>query len=305
MKTIRYMHPVDGSVHLGIVVGDDVYSVTDKVASWTDPVPMWQALRALQLDMRSVEERLCVGDSLSYRNLTGEGRLLPPVLAPEVWASGVTYERSRVARNAETQLQDSVYDRVYTATRPELFFKATAERLVPPGQSLKLRSDSAWMVPEPELSVIISSQGDIIGYTIGNDLSSRDIEGENPLYLPQAKIFAASCSLGPALVWCDPAVDPLAWEIEMRIERAGDTVFLGNVALTQLRRPLSELVSYLLRDNPILDGTALMTGTGIVPPDEFTLQPGDVVAIEIQAIGQLVNPISAQGTRAVAMEAGV
>ncbi|GMA58752.1 hypothetical protein GCM10025858_32550 [Alicyclobacillus sacchari] len=224
--------------------------------------------------------------------------------APEVWASGVTYERSRVARNAETQLQDSVYDRVYNAPRPELFFKATAERLVPPGQSLKLRSDSTWMVPEPELCLVLSREGDVIGYTIGNDLSSRDIEGENPLYLPQAKIFAASCSLGPALLWSDPTVEPLAWEIDMRIERAGQTVFAGSISLTQLRRPLSQLIRFLLRDNPIFDGTALMTGTGIVPPDEFTLQPDDIVAIEVQAIGQLVNPISTQRAHRATMETG-
>jgi len=218
--------------------------------------------------------------------------LLPPVQAPEVWAAGVTYERSKEARNSETRLAESVYDRVYDAARPELFFKATARRVTAPGAPLRLRSDSVWMVPEPELALVLAADGAIIGYTIGNDMSSRDIEGENPLYLPQAKIFNGACSFGPTLLLADETIDPYDMEIHLRIVRAGETVFADTTSTTKLRRKFDELVAYLLRDNEIESGTVLFTGTGIVPPDEFTLQAGDRVDVEIGSIGVLSNPIA-------------
>ncbi|WP_051344326.1 fumarylacetoacetate hydrolase family protein [Alicyclobacillus herbarius] len=295
IRTLRFYHPVDNQVHLGLLEGDDVYSITSHIPEWTCPVKMWRVLRVLNIPCVDAMEKFRQGPPLSFTELERQGRLLPPVECTEVWASGVTYERSRDARNAETQLQDSVYDRVYAAARPELFFKSTYRRLVAPERPLNLRSDSRWMVPEPELSVVVSREGDIIGWTIGNDLSSRDIEGENPLYLPQAKVFANSCALGPVLLWNTGAERPQDWQVTMTIHRDGATVFSGNIGIQQLRRDVEELISYLLRDNPILDGTVLMTGTGIVPPDEFTLAPGDVVEISIDNIGTLCNPVARAG----------
>jgi 2-dehydro-3-deoxy-D-arabinonate dehydratase len=294
IRTIRFRDPGCGQVHLGVVHEDQVYSVTDLVPSWNDPISVWSACKALHLSPEDAFARIQTGSAktVPLETLTAAGALLPPVDAEEVWAAGVTYERSREARNAETKLQDSVYDRVYAAERPEIFFKATSRRVVPPGQPLGLRSDSSWMVPEPELAVVISASGDVIGWTLGNDLSSRDIEGENPLYLPQAKVFSRSCSLGPALVWNTGYEIPSEWTITLTIRRGTETAFTGSVSLRQLRRSIEELVSYLCRDNPVPDGTVLMTGTGIVPPDAFTLQPGDIVEIGLQEIGVLCNPIA-------------
>ena len=294
MKTIRYLNPQSREVHLGIVQRDEVYSVTRHVPQWTDPLPMWCALRALGISPEAAALRFAQGESLFYASLEADGLLLPPVHAEEVWAAGVTYERSRVARNAETKILDSVYDRVYEAERPELFFKATANRVVPPGQGLGLRSDSTWMVPEPELSLVLSAAGEIVGWTIGNDLSSRDIEGDNPLYLPQAKVFSRSCSLGPILLWNSDEVSDLStWDIELHIERGGTNVYSDVVSFRQFHRSFQELIGYLRRDNPIPDGTVLMTGTGLVPPDDFTLEVGDKIHIRIDAIGTLFNPIVA------------
>ncbi|KPV40809.1 fumarylacetoacetate hydrolase family protein [Alicyclobacillus ferrooxydans] len=292
MKTIRYLDPQSRQVQLGIVERDEVYSVTRQVPQWTDPLPMWYAFRALGVSPDAGAQRFLQGSSLSFASLEEEGLLLPPVHSEEVWAAGVTYERSRAARNAETKITDSVYDRVYEAERPELFFKATAQRVVPPGQELGLRCDSTWMVPEPELSLVLSRGGEIVGWTVGNDLSSRDIEGDNPLYLPQAKVFHRSCSFGPVLLWnSDEVSDPASWNIQLQIERGGTVVYSDVVSFGQFRRSFKELIGYLRRDNPIPDGTVLMTGTGLVPPDDFTLQPGDDIKIRIDAIGILHNPI--------------
>lgn len=293
VKTLRYFDPESGQVQLGLVREGNVYSITRQVPDWTDPLPMWRALRALSIPTLEAAEKLAQGPTVAYETLQQEGLLLPPVAAKEVWAAGVTYERSREARNAETQLQDSVYDRVYAAERPELFFKATGERVTAPGQALYLRSDSWWMVPEPELSLVVTGGGAVIGWTVGNDLSSRDIEGQNPLYLPQAKVFRGSCSVGPVLLWNTGAENPREWTIDMSIRRGDRPVFSGSVALSQFKRRFEDLVAYLLRDNPIPDGTVLMTGTGIVPPNDFTLEAGDVVEISVSGIGILRNPIHA------------
>lgn len=292
MKTIRYRDPLRETAQLGLLLSDEVYSITDVVPQWNDPVGMWYALRAFGLSPEDVIPRFTNQAPKSYRALQQSRLLLPPVRGEEVWAAGVTYERSRQARNAETRLSDSVYDRVYDAVRPELFFKATANRVVSPGQPLRLRTDSEWMVPEPELAVVLSAGGDVIGYTVANDLSSRDIEGENPLYLPQAKVFQQSCSFGPVLLWNTPAAgNPAEWMIELTIERDNAVAFQDRVSFSQFRRSFRHLIDYLRKDNPIPDGTVLMTGTGIVPPDEFTLRPGDRVSISINSIGTLTNPI--------------
>ncbi|MEA3208159.1 MAG: 2-dehydro-3-deoxy-D-arabinonate dehydratase [Chthoniobacter sp.] len=218
--------------------------------------------------------------------------LLAPIQSQEVWAAGVTYLRSRDARIEESKDSGggSFYDRVYDAERPEIFFKATPHRVVGPGGPLTLRSDSKWNVPEPELTLALSRQGRIFGYTIGNDLSSRDIEGENPLYLPQAKVWSACCALGPGLVVREPL--PRETTIEIEISRGGATVFRGATALDQMKRTLPELAGFLFRDNAFPHGCYLLTGTGTVPPNDFTLASGDNMSIAIAGLGTLQNRIA-------------
>ncbi len=216
--------------------------------------------------------------------------LMAPIGAQEVWAAGVTYMRSKVARLAESGEAGGgdFYDRVYLAERPELFFKAASHRVVGPGQDVRVRSDSSWSVPEPELALAINARGQIIGYTIGNDMSARDIEGENPLYLPQAKVYDGCCALGPSLLITS---EPLPSEtfIRLEIRRGGSMVFEGETSLASMKRTPDELVEFLFRDNSFPVGCYLLTGTGIVPPDDFTLSAGDRIRIAIDPIGMLEN----------------
>jgi 2-dehydro-3-deoxy-D-arabinonate dehydratase len=218
-----------------------------------------------------------------------DGAIEAPIEGQEVWAAGVTYQRSREAR-AEESVDADPYDRVYTAARPELFFKATPNRVRGPGQKVTIRADSSWDVPEPELAVVCNSRGEVIGYTIGNDVSSRSIEGENPLYLPQAKVYDGSCSLGPAiaLAW---DFDPADKTIGLEIRRGGSLLFESETSTAALRRSIPELVEYLYRHQRFKSGCILLTGTGIVPPREFTLEPGDEVTIRIEGIGMLHNEV--------------
>jgi 2-dehydro-3-deoxy-D-arabinonate dehydratase len=219
-------------------------------------------------------------------------QILAPIGNQEVWAAGVTYFRSRSARMAESKDAGGgdFYDRVYTADRPELFFKATASRVAGPGSNVRIRSDAKWSVPEPELTLLINPRGQIIGYTAGNDMSSRDIEGENPLYLPQAKVYDRSCALGPCiLVSSDPL--PATTPIRIEILRGASAAFSGATTLAELKRKPADLAAYLFRENTFPFGAFLMTGTGIVPPDEFTLAPGDKVRITIDPIGTLENDV--------------
>ena len=220
------------------------------------------------------------------------GKPLAPIGSQEVWAAGVTYRRSREARMEEARAAGGgdFYDRVYDAERPELFFKATPHRVAGPGESVVIREDSKWSVPEPELTLLITPSGKITGYTIGNDMSSRDIEGENPLYLPQAKVYDRSCALGPCiLVSNDPL--PAATEIVLQIRRAGQPAFTGSTTLASLKRDPASLVHYLFRHNSFPHGCFLLTGTGIVPPDSFALQHGDEIDITIAPIGTLTNHV--------------
>ncbi len=219
-------------------------------------------------------------------------RLLAPIVSQEVWAAGVTYYRSRTARMAESHDAgaDNFYDRVYTAERPELFFKSTAHRVAGPGQSVRIRRDSKWNVPEPELALVITREQKIVGYTIGNDMSSRDIEGENPLYLPQAKVYDRSCALGPCIL-VTKEIPGSSTEISLEILRSGGRVFAGSTTLAQLKRTPDSLVEFLYRDNSFPQGCILLTGTGIVPPDDFTLQSGDEIRIAIDSIGTLENVV--------------
>ncbi|HUK47478.1 MAG TPA: fumarylacetoacetate hydrolase family protein [Terriglobales bacterium] len=247
-------------------------------------------------------DELITGDDLAgwLRDVIGNSRaadsapstdgLLAPIGSQEVWAAGVTYHRSRDARIEESEPAGGgdFYDRVYQAERPELFFKATPHRVAGPGAKVAIRRDAKWSVPEPELALMVSPRGKILGYTVGNDMSSRDIEGENPLYLPQAKVYDRSCALGPCvLVASDPL--PRTTEIWLEILRNGKTAFTGRTTLNELKRDPETLVDYLFRDNSFPNGCFLLTGTGIVPPDSFTLAHDDEIRISIEGIGTLTN----------------
>ena len=254
------------------------------------PLPSWDAL---------VTHDDLYGYLLSIVNKSDSAedfesaKILAPIGSQEVWAAGVTYFRSRSARMEESKTAGGgdFYDRVYSAERPELFFKSTPNRVAGPGEDVRIRRDSSWSVPEPELTLLINHRGQIIGYTAGNDMSSRDIEGENPLYLPQAKVYAGSCALGPCvLIGSEPL--PTSTPIRLEIVRDGRTEFAGATTLAELKRAPSTLVEYLFRDNSFPFGAFLMTGTGIVPPDTFTLASGDRIRITIDPIGTLENKVS-------------
>ncbi len=218
------------------------------------------------------------------------GAALAPVSRQEVWAAGVTYYASRQARVEESEKAADVYEQVYDAARPELFYKSAPERVVGPGGEVRIRADSRWNVPEPELTLAISAESRLFGYTIGNDMSSRDIEGENPLYLPQAKVYDGSAALGPELLVTDQPLDP-GTAIGMRIERADTTVFSGSTTVSQIKRPFDELIDYLTREITFEHGCYLMTGAGVVPHSDFTLQQRDIVTISINGIGALTNVV--------------
>lgn len=226
------------------------------------------------------------------RNSLSDSEILAPIGSQEVWAAGVTYFRSRDARMEESKSAGGgdFYDRVYSAERPELFFKATSSRVVGHGGQVAIRKDAKWSVPEPELVLLISPKGKILGYTIGNDMSSRDIEGENPLYLPQAKVYHRSCALGPGILVASEPM-PRTTKIRLEISRQGNDLFSGYVALSAIKRELTTLAEFLYRDNVFPSGSFLFTGTGIVPPDSFTLQVGDEIRIAIDGIGTLVNTV--------------
>ena len=246
---------------------------------------------ALQLPVENLLSTLrAIGEddhtSVPFEN----GALKAPIDRQEVWAAGVTYLRSRDARMEESNQKD-VYDRVYEADRPELFLKATPNRVSGPGEPVAIRGDSGWDVPEPELALVVNSRGELVGYTIGNDVSSRTIEGENPLYLPQAKVYSRCAALGPLIVTVDELADASNLEIQLTIQRNGGELFNGSTATSQMHRTLPDLITYLMRNNEFPAGVFLMTGTGIVPPSEFTLQDGDEVTIRIEQIGSLVNPV--------------
>ena len=261
----------------------------------------------LTLDLTQVETCETLADVLHSEDPVGLARfLLRPETAPvpvqnvtflapiddqEVWAAGVTYKRSQVARMEESETGADHYDRVYTADRPELFFKGMASRVSGPGDPVRVRSDSNWSVPEPEFTLVISPVGKIVGYTVGNDVSARDIEGENPLYLPQAKVYRQCAAAGPSILLAGEPLDPAETKIRLTIERGGSELVSSETALSQMAREFEDLVSWLFREDEFPNGALMMTGTGIVPPDEFTLEDGDQVSIEVTGIGTLTNPV--------------
>jgi 2-dehydro-3-deoxy-D-arabinonate dehydratase len=239
------------------------------------------------------EARSLVESATDWQPATDGAELLAPVDRQEVWAAGVTYLRSRLGR-VEESAHAAMYDLVYDAERPEVFFKATPERVVPPGAPVGIRADSAWDVPEPEVGLVVNSRAEVFGYVAGNDMSSRSIEGENPLYLPQAKVYSQSCALGPGIV--------PAWErgdapvqIAMQIQRDGQVVFEGSSSTSEMRRSFGDLVDWLFRAMDFPAGVVLLTGTGLVPGSDFTLHEGDRVVVDVSEIGVLTNPVTVVG----------
>ena len=234
--------------------------------------------------------------SLATQNLPlhplSEIRLRTPIERQEVWAAGVTYLRSKTARMEESGFSANAYDRVYDAARPEIFFKSLPEKVVSPGEPVGIRQDARWNVPEPELVVVLNSRGHIVGYTIGNDMSSRDIEGENLLYLPQAKIYQRSCAIGPWITVGVSEADARNWTIRLEIRRDNGMIFEGETSVGQIKRSFVELAQFLFRSQVFPHGAVLLTGTGIVPPDNFTLEPDDQVLISISGIGTLHNIVT-------------
>ena len=293
MRLARFWVP-GGGPRLGVCESGDVRELSSPSGA---PLASLDSLvdgahRAGASLREAVRQMKGPGRTYSYRALDrpphpDHPHLLLPVVPPEVWAAGVTYERSREARLAETTTV-GIYDKVYEAERPELFLKATPSRCVGPNVPVGIRADSRWTVPEPELGVVLGAQGDVLGYTLGNDMSARDIEGENPLYLPQTKIYRACCSLGPVVLISDEPVEANL-RLWCRIQRGDREVFRGETSTRRLRRSINGLVAYLKRANDIPAMTVLLTGTGIVPPDEFACEEGDVVEIGADEIGVLRN----------------
>lgn len=276
-------------------------AVTDESAVY--PLPFSGFLEVIQHSEAKGDSCLAVieetiKNSSPLKEKLEDLELEVPVQAYEVWAAGVTYKKSREARNYEAyngkEPSFSYYDKVYEADRPEIFLKSTDRRTVGTNEPVYLRSDSNWQIPEPELGLVINKFGKILGYTIGNDMSSRDIEGENPLYLPQAKIWKHSCSIGPAIRLAETVEDPYSFVITCRIFREGKKVFEDSSETSQLKRKYEELIAYLIQDNEVFDGTVLLTGTSIVPENDFTLNEGDYIEIEIPGIGVLSNPVKKQ-----------
>ena len=283
MKLCRFQQGT-GRPRVGLVHNDE--SVLDLSAEGIDRLTSLFEFGGLAEQLETLENQNLPKLALS------EVTLLAPIEQQEVWAVGVTYQRSKKARMEESQFSASAYDRVYEAPRPELFFKSLPEKVVGPGEAVGIRGDSKWNVPEPELAFLINSRGHIMGYTIGNDMSSRDIEGENLLYLPQAKVYSRSCAVGPFVRVGATEAEARTWKIELEIHRGSTVAFRGETSVAQIRRSFAELVEYLFRSQSFPHGAMLLTGTGIVPPDDFTLRAGDVIRIGISGVGWLENPVT-------------
>lgn len=294
IRIVRFYHPEHG-IRLGVQVEDRVADISPYFIS----VGAWlRASVGRVADAVSELEQLAnLTDLLTFPAalfdkppVREQPHWLAPVEEQDVWAAGVTYERSRAARQEEAVDGGDIYARVYQAERPEIFFKAQGWRVVGPWGPVGIRADATWSVPEPELAVIVNPALEVVGFAVGNDMSSRDIEGANPLYLPQAKVYTASCALGPGIALQTAADWPMT-TIRIQVMREQAVVFWGDVETARIRRSCQELISYLGRSNSFPDGAVLLTGTGIIPPGDFTLAVGDVVEITIDGIGTLINPV--------------
>jgi len=283
MKICKFID-AQGQTALGLVDGDAIQPLSTAAGQYRTLTEIMDAADPYEAVRFMV-------DASAKKLPLGKVALLSPVDDQEVWASGVTYKRSRSARMEESVSSATVYDLVYSAPRPELFFKANSWKVVGPDKPVRIRQDATWNVPEPELALVINRRMQIVGYTIGNDMSSRDIEGENPLYLPQAKVYDGSCAIGPWITLPDGMPDRESTAIRMIITRGGKSVFEGETSLAQLNRTPESLVEWLGRDNTFADGVILLTGTGVVPDKDFTLEPGDIVSISIDGIGTLTNRV--------------
>jgi 2-dehydro-3-deoxy-D-arabinonate dehydratase len=284
MKLCRFRVSTSSDVRIGLITDDQ--TVLDLGTAG------FQSMKDLleRVDLES--ELMRISRSANGQYSLDQVEFVTPVEQQEVWAAGVTYLRSKEARMVESEFSANAYDRVYDAVRPEIFFKSVAEKVVSPRQAVGIRRDANWNVPEPELALVINSAGKIVGFTIGNDMSSRDIEGENLLYLPQAKIYTGSCAVGPWIVLGVSEGDARRWSIRLEIQRGGQTVFRGETQVNNIKRRFDELAEYLFRSQKFPHGAVLLTGAGIVPPDSFTLKAGDSVIITISGVGTLENPVA-------------
>ena len=278
-----------GEASVGLIDGDQLWPMRLAGTPFDSLASILEADEPSQVAESLVDR---AGSPLSSSQVT----LRAPIDEQEVWAAGVTYKRSRAARMEESDVASTCYNRVYESDRPELFLKATPHRVSGPGEPLAIRNDSQWNVPEPELTLVLNSRLNLVGMTAGNDMSSRDIEGENPLYLPQAKVYDACCGLGPVITLADSMPPSDQIRIRLVVRRGAELAFEGATCVSEMARTLDELISWLGRDNSFPNGVLLMTGTGVVPDRQFTLQVGDQVDITIDGIGTLSNPIVRAGT---------
>ena len=282
MKICRYIN-ADNQVHIGLAKDDNtLIDLTSAEVESITSIMENEVPKKFLLDLKDKDL-----PEVALNDVT----LLCPIEMQEVWAAGVTYLRSKDARMEESDFSATAYDRVYDAPRPEIFFKSLPEKVVTCGDKVGIRKDAKWNVPEPELVLIMNSNGDISGYAVGNDMSSRDIEGENLLYLPQAKVYHRSCAIGPWITVGAKEAEAREWEISLNIERAGNKVFEGKVSVNQIKRSFDELSKYMNQSQEFPFGSALLTGTGIVPDDDFTLIEGDTISIYITGIGCLKNSV--------------
>ncbi|HMB05116.1 MAG TPA: fumarylacetoacetate hydrolase family protein [Isosphaeraceae bacterium] len=280
MQITKYVTGSDSTPQVGLVEGDRVRPLGAGASRLSD-----------LLHADDIEGRIDALVQGSPALPLGAVQLRAPIDAQEVWGAGITYERSKLARQGESEQGGTLYDLVYRAARPELFFKATPSRVVGPGQPIRIRRDTSWCVAEPELALVLSPSLRLVGFTIGNDVTARDIEGENPLYLPQAKVYDACCALGPVITLASAMPSVRELTIGLEIERGGTTVFDGSTSVARMVRRLEDLIDWLGRDNVFPAGVILLTGTGVVPPDDFTLRPDDLVRITVDGIGTLANPV--------------
>lgn len=281
MRLAKYLDPVTQTPRLGLIQENLVHPLRTEITRLAEILYASDPAASLKAGVDTAASPIAVSAA----------KLLPPIDDQEVWGAGVTYERSKVARVEESESGGSFYDLVYLADRPELFFKATASRVVGTGQAIRVRQDTKWCVPEPELVLVIAPDLRLVGYTVGNDVSARDIEGQNPLYLPQAKVYDACCGLGPWITLAEAMPPTKEIGIQLSILREGKEVVGGSTSISRMARSFDELISWLGRDNMFPSGVFLFTGTGVVPPDEFSLLAGDLVHISIDGIGTLTNSV--------------
>lgn len=283
MQIVKF-RPGPGPAGLGILDADSIRPI-DPASVGSDVETLTELLAAVAQGARP--KPLSHASPIARKDV----RLDAPIDDQEVWAAGVTYLRSKVAREDESEGAASFYDQVYTADRPEIFFKATPHRVVGPDAAIRVRADSEWTVPEPELGLVLTADLRLVGYTLGNDVSARDIEGRNPLYLPQAKVYDACCALGPGITLATDIPDIAQTEIHLKIVRDNATLFEAATSVDRIVRPFEDLIQWLGRDNSFPTGAILLTGTGIVPPDDLSLQAGDTVVISAPGLGTLSNPV--------------